>query len=104
MRPSHVDARYIDVGTAAMNMLLMAQEARLGACPVTSFSRRGVAVVLDLPEGLIPELMVILGHPRPAPRQPRTGALTRLSVEDLTLVARLDGAPRRLMPGVHSAE
>jgi nitroreductase len=98
MRPTHVDARYIDVGTAAMNMLLMAQEEQVGACPVTSFSKRGVAAVLELPNTLIPELMVILGHPRPAPRQLRTGTLTRLSVEDLTLVARFDGAPRRLAP------
>ena len=99
MQPDQMHARYIDVGTAAMNMLLVAQEVGLGACPVTSFRQRGVSIMIELPDTLVPELMVILGHPRPAHRQLRTGALTRLTVDDLTLVARFDGGPRRGMPG-----
>jgi nitroreductase len=62
-RPDADRTRYIDVGTAAMNMLLVAQDLGLGACPVTSFSQRAVAILLDLPATLIPELMVLLGHP-----------------------------------------
>jgi nitroreductase len=99
VRPNHIDARYIDAGTAAMNMLLMAQELQLGACPVTSFSRRGVATLLDLPGTLIPDMMVIIGHPRPAPRRLDRGTTTPVRVEDLTLVARFDGPPQRLAPG-----
>jgi nitroreductase len=82
--------RYVDVGTAAMNMLLQAQELGLGACPVTSYSQRAVAALLSLPETLIPELMVLLGTPVPEPRTLRPGASTRLTVTDLTFVATTD--------------
>lgn len=87
--------RYIDVGTAAMNMLLMAQELGLGACPVTSFSQRALAALLDLPDSLVPELMVLLGTPVPQPRTMRPGASTRLTVEDLTYVATSGQGVRR---------
>lgn len=82
--------RYIDVGTAAMNMLLVAQDLGLGACPVTSFSQRAVAELLDMPDSLIPELMVLLGHPQPAHRTLRQGASTRLTIDDLSWVATAD--------------
>ncbi|HWE63172.1 MAG TPA: nitroreductase family protein [Chloroflexota bacterium] len=98
VRP-HLDrTRYIDVGTAAMNMLLMAQDVRLGACPVTSFSQRAVALLLDLPATLIPELMVLLGHPLPSRRSLRAGAHTQLTVEDLSFIARPDQGLQRLAP------
>jgi hypothetical protein len=88
--------RYIDVGTAAMNMLLVAQDLGLGACPVTSFSQRAVAMLLDLPATLIPELMVLLSHPVPPRRSLRPGACTRLTVEDLGFVATPDRGLQRL--------
>jgi nitroreductase len=89
-RPDADRTRYIDVGTAAMNMLLVAQDLGLGACPVTSFSQRAVAILLDLPATLIPELMVLLGHPVPPRRSLRPGTRTRLAVEDLSFVATPD--------------
>jgi nitroreductase len=55
---------WVDVGTAAMNMQLMAHSLGLGSCPVTSFSQRGVAVMLDLDEGVRPELILMLGRRR----------------------------------------
>jgi nitroreductase len=73
-----------DVGTAAMNMLNMAHALGLGACPVTSFSRTGVAVVLDLPEWLQPEWLVMLGFPAPAARVLAAGAPKPLTARDLT--------------------
>ncbi|GAA1906354.1 nitroreductase family protein [Streptantibioticus ferralitis] len=54
---------YIDVGTAAATMLLAAHGIGLAAGPVTSFSRTAAATILNLPEGLRPELIVCLGHP-----------------------------------------
>ena len=95
-RPDTDRTRYIDVGTAAMNMLLVAQDLGLGACPVTSFSQRAVAILLDLPATLIPELMVLLGHPVPPHRSLRPEARTRLTVEDLSFVATPDRGLQRL--------
>jgi nitroreductase len=96
VRPQLDRTRYIDVGTAAMNMLLVAQGLHLGACPVTSFSQGAVAVLLDLPATLIPELIVLLGHPIPPHRTLRAGTHTRLTVEDLSLVAGHDQGLQRL--------
>jgi nitroreductase len=75
---------WIDVGTAAMNMMLAAHALGLGSCPATSFSRSGVTTVLELPPTLIPEFIVQLGHPAPQPRVMRAGASTRLTIEALT--------------------
>jgi nitroreductase len=94
---------FVDVGTAAMNMLLMVQDLGLGACPVTSFSQRAVSVLLDLPDTLVPELMVLLGTPIPQERTVRPGASTRLTVEDLTFVATADRGLQRY-GGVRATE
>jgi nitroreductase len=71
---------WIDVGTAAMNMMLAAHAFGLGSCPVTSFSKSAVAVVLKLPSGVVPEFMLQLGHPA-AKRQPvaRVASVTTLN-------------------------
>jgi nitroreductase len=81
--PPHATGPYVDVGTAAATILLAAQAVGLGAGPVTSFSRAAVAVVLRLPDGWSPELLVCLG--RPAPDQPApVRRRTRLTWQDLT--------------------
>lgn len=61
---------WIDVGTAAMNMMLAAHSAGLGSCPVTSFSKGAVSAVLKLPPKVNPEFMLQLGHPRSALPKP----------------------------------
>jgi nitroreductase len=61
---------YVDVGTAAATLLLAAHSIGLGAGPVTSFSRAAAAVVLRLPAGWVPEMIVCLGHPAPNPTRP----------------------------------
>jgi nitroreductase len=74
---------FVDVGTAAATMLLAAHSIGVGACPVTSFSRAAAGVVLQLPDGWVPELILCLGRPDPtrglamAPRR-------RLRWQDLT--------------------
>jgi nitroreductase len=78
------DANAIDVGTAAQNMMTMAHALGLGSCPVTSFSKSGVAGVLGLPPTLTPELMVIVGHPRPVDRALRANAPKPVRTQDLT--------------------
>jgi nitroreductase len=67
----------VDVGTAAQTMLLAAHSLGLGSGVVTSFSQAAVRAVLNLPDGLSPEMFVCLGHPAPA--QP-AGIRTRGSV------------------------
>jgi nitroreductase len=74
----------MDVGTAAMNMMLMAHALGLGSCPVTSFSRSGAAVMLELPPHLIPEWITIVGHPAPRERGLPRGTTKRVSAYDLT--------------------
>lgn len=79
---------WIDTGTAAMNMLIAAHALGLGACPVTSFSQSGMKVLLELPAAVMPQLMVLLGHPAPHKRVLRAGANTKVTVEDLTFWER----------------
>lgn len=55
----------IDVGTAAMNMMIAAEAIGLGSCPVTSFSQSGVSTVLGLPKHIRPELLLMIGHRKP---------------------------------------
>lgn len=78
------DANTMDIGTAAQNMMNMAHALGLGSCPVTSFSKSGVATALGLPSHLIPELIVILGHPRPAERSLRANAPKPVTAKELT--------------------
>jgi len=68
MRPN-AKGLYVDVGTAAQTMLLAAHSLGLGAGVVTSFSQAAVSAVLNVPEGLSPEMFVCLGHA--AATQPR---------------------------------
>ena len=76
--------RYVDVGTAAQNMLNMAHALGVGGCPVTSFSQSGVAGVLGLPANLSVELLVMLGQPKPVDRQLNQDAPKSVTTRDLT--------------------
>ena len=49
----HDTTTLIDVGTAAMNMMVAAHALGLGSCPVTSFSQSAVQVVLVLQRRLL---------------------------------------------------
>ena len=84
LQMAHDQANWMDVGTAAMNMMNMAHALGIGTCPVTSFSRSGAAVMLDLPPHLIPEWILIAGHPKPQERVLRTGSPKPLRSRDLT--------------------
>ena len=63
---------HYDIGTALENILLAAHASGLGACPVASFHAKGLSILLGLPEGVEPCLLVVVGKPQftpPAPRQ-----------------------------------
>jgi nitroreductase len=74
----------VDVGTAMATMLLAAHALQVGAGPVSSFSRAAVGVVLGLPEGWRPEMIICLGHPAPTPRVGPMSSTPRLGWRDLT--------------------
>ena len=81
---------FIDVGTAAMTMMLAAQALGLGSCPATSFSRPAAAEILELPAHARPEFMLQLGHPAPEQRVLPPGPRKRLTASDLTYWERYE--------------
>jgi nitroreductase len=80
--PPDAPGPHIEVGTATATLLLAAHALGI-AGPVTSFSRAAVTVVLRLPHGWVPELVVCLGHPAPV-GQPSMRRRRRLTWRDLT--------------------
>jgi nitroreductase len=82
-------ARWADVGAAAQNVLLMAEALGLGACPLMSFSVEGAKIVLELPEHLVPDYIVQLGHPTPRENLPVERAPRRGATADLTYWERV---------------
>ena len=75
---------WIDVGAAAQNIMLTAMELGLGTCPTTSFSRSGVATILNSPAQLILEYIVQIGVPQPEVRIMRAGVSTKLRIQDIS--------------------
>jgi nitroreductase len=70
-----------EAALATQNILLAASSLGLGACFIGSFSRRGIATVLNLPKCLQIHNLVAVGHPAeepPAvPRNPIEAILVR---------------------------
>lgn len=75
--------RWIDIGTALTNMMLACEALGLGSCPATSFSQAAVAQALALPQSLIPELILQVGHPGSRPTRGAHGA-NQPTAADLT--------------------
>lgn len=90
--PPSDPVRYVDVGTAMENMMLAAHALGLGAGPVTSFSKEGVRVVLNLPSNLIPELFVCIGHPAPQVER-KVSPRKKITWQSLTDWERFDDSP-----------
>ena len=70
-----------DCSMAVENMLLAAYALGLGTCIVKSFSRIAVKEILEIPEGIEPELLVIAGHPAHAPTPP-----ARIPLEEIAFL------------------
>ena len=59
-----------DCSMAVENMVLAAYALGLGSCIVKSFSRIAIKELLEIPEGVEPELLVILGFSAQKPTPP----------------------------------
>jgi len=71
-----------DCSMAAENMLLAAHALGLGACPVRSFSIPAVKEILELPDGIEPELILMIGHPDETPPFPSKHPLGKIAFLD----------------------
>jgi len=56
-----------DVGMAAENIVLVAEEAGLGSCAITGFSPNRLRRVLNVPDKYETALMLALGYPDESP-------------------------------------
>jgi nitroreductase len=64
---------YLSVADCAMateNLVLAACALGLGTCIVKSFSHAAMKEILEIPEGIEPELLVVIGYPDAAPAAP----------------------------------
>ncbi|HIH96231.1 MAG TPA: nitroreductase family protein [Thermoplasmata archaeon] len=60
----------MDISMAAQNILLEATEIGLGSCPVRSFNQAAIKKLLDLPNEVIPELIISIGYQAESPKPP----------------------------------
>jgi nitroreductase len=64
-----------DCAMATENLVLAACALGLGTCVVKSFSHAAMKEILEIPEGVEPELLVIVGYPDSVPSAPRRAPL-----------------------------
>jgi len=69
----------VDSALATENLVLAACSLGLATCIVKSFAESAVSELLDLPEHIKPELIVIVGYPKEVPRPP-----PKLPLKDMT--------------------
>lgn len=60
----------MDAAMAAQTIMLAAHAHGLGTCAVLSFHPPSVQKILRLPEHLVPELLLMIGHPEKLPAPP----------------------------------
>jgi len=61
----------MDVAMASQNIMLQAYDEKIGSCAVLSFYKKGVQILLNLPEWIVPELLISLGYPAESPKPPK---------------------------------
>lgn len=61
----------MDTAMAAQNIMLAAYAEGLGTCPICSFHPGGVQKLLQLPDGIVPQLLVSVGVPKSIPKPPK---------------------------------
>jgi nitroreductase len=71
-----------DCSMAAENMLLAAHALGLGGCPMKSFSTTAIKEILELPEGIEPELILMIGYPDETPKPPPKHPLEKIAFLD----------------------
>jgi nitroreductase len=62
---------WMDSAMAAQNIMLAAHAGGLGTCPILSFHPGGVGKLLNLPEHIVPQILVSVGVPDNIPRPPK---------------------------------
>ena len=62
--------RSAEAAMATQNMMLFAWSKGIGTCVVASFSRGGVSEALDLPDSIVPVLLIAAGYPKIVPEPP----------------------------------
>jgi len=58
---------YYDVGMAAENIILVALEQGLGACPILMFRENDLKPILNIPDGYDMALVIAMGYPDESP-------------------------------------
>lgn len=71
-----------DCAMAAQNMMLAAFALGIGSCPAVSFAKEAVGEILEVPEGIEPELIVTLGHFEELPQAPAKRPLEEIAFAD----------------------
>jgi len=61
----------MDAAMAGQNIMLQAYEENIGSCAVLSFYKKGVQKLLNLPERIVPELLISLGYSTESPKPPK---------------------------------
>lgn len=63
----------MDISMASQNIMLLAYDLGIGSCAVRSFGISAVKRLYDLPDHIVPELLITLGYPEtiPKPRKRR---------------------------------
>jgi nitroreductase len=68
-----------DCAMATQNILLAAYALGLGTCVVKSFSHAAMKEILEIPEGIEPELLVVVGYQDEASAAPRRTPLKEIT-------------------------
>jgi len=61
----------MDAAMASQNIMLQAYDEKIGSCAILSFYKKGVQNLLNLPEQIVPELIISLGYPAESPKPPK---------------------------------
>jgi len=61
----------MDAAIASQNIALQASAEGLGSCLVLSFHKKGIQRLINLPEHIVPELLITLGYPAESPTPPK---------------------------------
>jgi nitroreductase len=62
---------FMDTAMAAQNIMLAAYAEGLGTCAVCSFHPGGVQKLLQLPDEIVPQLLISVGVPQSVPKPPK---------------------------------
>jgi len=61
----------MDISMASENIMLAAYNLGIGSCAVRSFGISAVKRLYDLPDHIVPELLITLGYPEETPQPPK---------------------------------